>query len=98
MTKEQWIEKYGDGLLDAYHNLYILCLEEDGVADQNTPHWQEWKQFDAALVSLGLLEADEEPEEEDELDYTNDATHWDEWAADQRYDVYRDLALEGYEY
>ncbi len=96
MTRTEWIEKYGDGLLDAYHNLYILCLEEDGVNDQNTPHWQEWKQFDAALVSLGLLETDEEPEDEEED--LNTSTNWDEWAADQRFDMYRDLALMGYEY
>ena len=96
MTKTEWIEKYQDGLLESYYKLHSLCVATDGVNDQNTPLWNTWKQFDAALVSLGLLEADEEePEDEEDLDTS---TNWDEWAADHRYDVYRDLALEGYAY
>ena len=48
-----------------------------------------------ALVEAGILEADEEPEEADEYD---SETNWDEWAADQRYDAYRDYDLAmGYE-
>lgn len=43
-----------------------------------------------ALVEAGILEADEEPEEADEYD---SETNWDEWAADQRYDMYRDMDL-----
>ena len=43
-----------------------------------------------ALVKAGILEADEEPEEADEYD---SETNWDEWAADQRYDMYRDMEL-----
>lgn len=43
-----------------------------------------------ALVEAGILEADEEPEEADEYD---SETNWDEWAADQRYDMYRDMEL-----
>lgn len=48
-----------------------------------------------ALVEAGILEADEEPEEADEYD---SETNWDEWAADQRYDMYRDMDIAmGYE-
>lgn len=43
-----------------------------------------------ALVEAGILEADEEPDEADEYD---SETNWDEWAADQRYDMYRDMDL-----
>lgn len=43
-----------------------------------------------ALVEAGILEADEEPEEADEYD---SETNWDEWMADQRYDMYRDMDL-----
>jgi hypothetical protein len=48
-----------------------------------------------ALVGAGILEADEEPEEAEEYD---SETNWDEWAADQRYDMYRDMDIAmGYE-
>jgi len=43
-----------------------------------------------ALVKAGILEGDEEPEEADEYD---SETNWDEWMADQRYDMYRDMEL-----
>lgn len=42
------------------------------------------------MVKAGFLEADEEPEEADEYD---SETNWDEWMADQRYDMYRDMEL-----
>lgn len=48
-----------------------------------------------ALVKAGILEADEEPEEAEEYD---SETNWDEWMADQRYDMYRDMDIAmGYE-
>ena len=40
------------------------------------------------MVKAGFLEADEEPEEADEND---SGTNLDEWMADQRYDMYRDM-------
>jgi hypothetical protein len=43
-----------------------------------------------ALVEAGILEADEEPEEAGEYD---SETNWDEWMADQRFDMYRDMDL-----
>lgn len=57
-----------------------------------------------ALVALGMLEDDPEPEEEPEddedcLDERLDgSTNWDELEADRRFDMYRDMALMGYEY
>lgn len=48
-----------------------------------------------ALVEAGILEADEEPEDEEEN--LNTSSNWDEWAADQKYDEYRDMVLMGYE-
>ena len=42
------------------------------------------------MVKAGFLEADEEPEEADEYD---SETNWDEWMADMRYDMYRDMDL-----
>ena len=41
------------------------------------------------MVKAGFLEGDE-PEEADEYD---SETNWDEWMADQRYDMYRDMEL-----
>lgn len=47
--------------------------------------------LEEALVTAGILEA------EDDGDDRNSADHLDEWAADQRYDQFRDMALMGYE-
>lgn len=75
-------------------------LTRDMLAGRETRAVEAYRIMEAAMVEAGILEADEEPEEEpeEELDYTNSASHFDEWAADQRFDVYRDLALMGYEY
>lgn len=54
-----------------------------------------YRMLEEAMVEAGLLEADKEPEEEEED--LNTSTNWDEWAAEQRFDEYRDLALMGYE-
>ena len=75
-------------------------LTRDMLAGRETRAVEAYRIMETAMVEAGILEADEEPEEEpeEELDYTNSASHFDEWAADQRFDVYRDLALMGYEY
>ena len=91
VTKEEWIENHQDGLLKAYYDLCMMCITDASLIPEKM-------EYETALVKLGLLENDEEPEQEEELDYTNDAAHWDEWVADQRYDMYRDMALMGYEY
>ena len=75
-------------------------LTRDMLAGRETRAVEAYRIMETAMVEAGILEADEEPEDEpeEEMDYTNSAQHWDEWAADQRFDVYRDLALMGYEY
>ena len=74
-------------------------LTRDMLAGQETRAVEAYRIMETAMVEAGILEADEEPEEEEEPDDDrNSAQHWDEWAADQRFDMYRDLALEGYEY
>jgi hypothetical protein len=90
MSKEEWIEKNRDALEKRYYQEYEMSLKDcfDGMNEA-------FKKFEAALVDMGILEPDEEPEEEPED--MNGAEHWDEWAADQRYDAHRDLALMGYE-
>ncbi len=75
------------------------AVTKELLNNEETNGVKAYRMLEEAMVEAGLLEDDEEPEEEpEELDYTNDAQHWDEWAADQRYDMYRDLALMGYEY
>lgn len=89
------IEENRDMLEKAYYGFF-----GKNVLNQDEKQREAFKALETALVNLGILEPDEEPEETEEetLDYTNDAQHWDEWVADQRYDMYRDLALMGYEY
>lgn len=86
----------------AWHTYYGIgkAVTKELLHGEETNAIKAYRMLEEAMVEAGLLEADEEPEEEpeEELDYTNSAQHWDEWAADQRFDVYRDLALEGYEY
>ena len=97
---ENLIEANREGLEKAYYTLSKICIREDGILNQDSENWQTLRALETALVNLGILEPDEEPEEEEEeaLDYTNDKQHWDEYVADQRYDMYRDLALMGSEY
>lgn len=85
----------------AWHTYYGIgkAVTKELLHGEETNTVKAYRMLEEAMVEAGLLEADEEPEdEEEELDYTNSAQHWDEWAADQRFNVYRDLALEGYEY
>lgn len=101
MTQIELIETNRDALENLYHAVGMLTIK-DRLDNNETPLLAAYRAFEEALVNMGILEADEEEEAEEEepeeLDYTNDAQHWDEWAADQRYDMYRDLALMGYEY
>jgi len=75
------------------------AVTKELLNNEETNAVKAYRMLEEAMVEAGLLEADEEPEEEEEPDDDrNSAQHWDEWAADQRFDVYRDLALMGYEY
>lgn len=91
-------ETHRDEMEKTYYQMG-RALTRDMLAGRETGAVEAYRIMEAALVDAGILEADEEPEDEpEELDYTNSAQHWDEWAADQRFDMYRDLALMGYEY
>lgn len=75
------------------------AITKELIRGEETNGTKAYRMLEEAMVEAGLLEADEEPEEEEEPDEDrNSVQHWDEWAADQRYDMYRDLALMGYEY
>lgn len=75
------------------------AVTKELLNNEETNAVKAYRMLEEAMLEAGLLEADEEPEEEEEPDDDrNSAQHWDEWAADQRYDMYRDLALMGYEY
>ena len=87
-----------DKLEDAYNKLYLECVRQ-ACFIQDHPLWVACHALENAMTKYGLLEADQEPEGEEEeiLDYTNDAQHWDEYVADLKYDQYRDMVLMGYE-
>lgn len=83
---------------DTYYGI-SKAVTKELLNNEETNAVKAYRMLEEAMVDAELLEPDEEPEEEEEeLDYTNDKQHWDEYVADQRYDMYRDLALMGYEY
>lgn len=96
---ENLIEENRDNLEKAYYTLSKLCTM-DMLHGKETDAVKAYRALETALVGLGILEDDEEPddEEEEELDYTNDEQYWKDYAADLKYDMYRDMALMGYEY
>lgn len=47
-----------------------------------------YRMLEEAMVQAGMLEADEEPEDEEED--LNTSSNWDEWELDHMYDCYRD--------
>ena len=91
-------EETMNALYEAYNKVCLNCIHA-GFGPEGQEALDAKLALENALVDMGMLEADEEPEEEeDEDDDRNSAEHWDEWAADQRYDEYRDRVLMGYEY
>lgn len=88
-------EETMNALYEAYNKVCMNCVHA-GFGPEGQEARDAKLAMENALVEMGLLEADEEPEEEEED--LNTSTNWDEWAADQRFDMYRDLALMGYEY
>lgn len=89
----EMIEANRERLEKAYYDLQKLTLKAG--FDSYNEILNTWLAYEAELIDLGILEADEEPEDEEED--LNTSTNWDEWAAEQRFDEYRDLALMGYE-
>lgn len=78
MTKEMWIEANREALENTYNTMYMDCIKE-GDAEM----WEALHKYEDALVALGILEADEEPEED-----LNTSTNWDEWEIDRMIDHY----------
>ena len=89
----EMIEANRERLEKAYYDLQKLTLKAG--FDSYNEILNTWLAYEAELIDLGILEADEEHEDEEED--LNTSTNWDEWAAEQRFDEYRDLALMGYE-
>ena len=71
------------------------AVTKELIHGEETNAVSAYRMLEEAMVEAGLLEADKEPEEDEED--LNTSTNWDEWAAEQRFDEYRDLALIGYE-
>lgn len=88
-------EETMNALYEAYNKVCWNCIHA-GFGPEGQEARDAKLALENALVAMGMLEADEEePEEADEYD---SETNWDEWMADQRYDMYRgmDIAM-GYE-
>ena len=83
MTKEMWIEQHRDALEAEYDRMYREC-----VLANDEDLWDALHTYEAALIKLGLLEADTEEEPMD--DDLNTSTNWDEIMLDMRIDLDRD--------
>lgn len=98
VTTDTWEINVTEETMNALYEAYnAVCM--NSIHAGFGPEGQEARDaklaLENALVAMGMLEADEEPEEADEYD---SETNWDEWMADQRYDMYRDMDIAmGYE-
>jgi len=64
------------------------AITKELIHGEETNAVSAYRMLEEAMVEAGLLEADEEPEDDEED--LNTSTNWDEWAADQRFDAYRE--------
>ena len=80
------IEANRERLEKAYYVLQKLTLKVG--FDSYNEILNTWLAYEAELIDLGILEADEEPEDEEED--LNTSSNWDEWELDHMYDCYRD--------
>ena len=64
------------------------AITKELIHGEETNAVSAYRMLEEAMVEAGLLEADEEPEDEEED--LNTSSNWDEWAADQRFDAYRE--------
>ena len=62
------------------------AITKELIHGEETNAVKAYRMLEEAMVEAGLLEADEEPEEED----LNTSSNWDEWELDHMYDCYRD--------
>lgn len=64
------------------------AISKELIHGEETNGTKAYRMLEEAMVEAGLLEADEEPEEEEED--LNTSSNWDEWELDHMYDCYRD--------
>lgn len=92
---KSWAVDVTEETLNGLYEAYTAATANDIHSHTEEAHAARMA-LENALVALGILEPDEEPEEEEEeLDYTNSAQRWEEYVADLKYDEYRDMM--GYE-
>lgn len=63
-------------------------LTKDLIHGKVTGAVKAYRMLEQALTEAGMLEADEEPKDEEED--LNTSSNWDEWELDHMYDCYRD--------
>ena len=87
-------DKIVQDLLEIYHELYLQAIK-GGMDEKANPLWGIWRKLDDTLVSMGVLEADEDQEEEEIKEDPAGAY------ADHLYDIWKDrqimAELGGYE-
>lgn len=64
------------------------AITKELIHGEETNAVKAYRMLEEAMVEAGLLEADEEPEDEEED--LNTSSNWDEWELDHMYDCYRD--------
>lgn len=64
------------------------AISKELIHGEETNAVKAYRMLEEAMVEAGLLEADEEPEDEEED--LNTSSNWDEWELDHMYDCYRD--------
>ena len=74
----------------AWHTYYSTskAITKELIHGEETNAVKAYRMLEEAMVEAGLLEADEEPE--DEGKDLNTSSNWDEWELDHMYDCYRD--------
>ena len=79
MSKEEWIEENRDALEKRYHEAYLMTLGDcfEGMDEA-------FERFERALVEMGILEDEDEPEA------TSEEENWDEYMTDLAIDLDRE--------
>lgn len=73
-------EANADELIKVCCGLHIQAIKREGL-NEDGELWKLWKRLSNALTKMGLLEAEEEPKEEAEEEWTDegDDTDWDDF-------------------
>lgn len=84
-----------EALWQVYHELHLQAIK-GGMDEKTNPLWGIWHKLEDTLVSMGVLEADEEQEEQEEEEPDPEGEY-----ADYLYDLWKDrqimAELGGYE-